>query len=227
MAGLPPVTEEWFRARKEQLSAAAAAGAVAVPVQRTWLDPLTKKKFATENTYLAFVRSKKYLDLVRKSGEPAPEPVILTRQPQDAKETGPSGGAAAAAPPELEAMAAGALQAEAAEAAGLGGAPHQPGQAAPYGAQDSPTTSTATASALLPPADTASVNGAAPSAAAASRPAGFTLVAPSGGLPLRREVRTFRATVRAMRCPWLGWAGRPCALAGLVSAPNQCALARP
>ncbi|GFR48596.1 hypothetical protein Agub_g10500 [Astrephomene gubernaculifera] len=80
VAGLPPVTKEWFEARKAQLSSAAAGASAAAPVQRIWIDPLTKKKFNTENTYQAFVRSKKYLDLVRKSGQPAPEAVIVTRQ---------------------------------------------------------------------------------------------------------------------------------------------------
>ncbi len=80
VAGLPPVTKEWFEARKAQLSTAAAGTSAAAPLQRLWIDPLTKKKFSTENTYQAFVRSKKYLDLVRKSGQLAPEPVIVTRQ---------------------------------------------------------------------------------------------------------------------------------------------------
>ncbi|EFJ43099.1 hypothetical protein VOLCADRAFT_96796 [Volvox carteri f. nagariensis] len=103
VAGLPPVTKDWFEARKAQLSSA-AAGATAAPVQRTWIDPLTKKKFNTENTYLAFVRSKKYAELVRKSGQPPPEPIILTRQAaaengqpqQDATSAGAANGAAPA-----------------------------------------------------------------------------------------------------------------------------------
>lgn len=79
VAGLPPVTKEWFEARKVQLSSS-AAGTSAAPVQRIWIDPLTKKKFNTENTFIAFVRSKKYAELVRKSGQPAPEAIIITRQ---------------------------------------------------------------------------------------------------------------------------------------------------
>ncbi|KAG2489019.1 hypothetical protein HYH03_012457 [Edaphochlamys debaryana] len=100
VAGLPPVTKEWFEARKAQLSSAAASGAAVAPVQRTWVDPLTKKKFSTENTYQAFVRSNKYLDLVRKSGQPAPEPLIITRQAEqeDAEEKKQGGSAAPAAP---------------------------------------------------------------------------------------------------------------------------------
>jgi pre-60S factor REI1 len=45
------VTREWFESRKAQLAAAAAK-----PVQRVWLDTLSKKKFLSENTYLAYTR---------------------------------------------------------------------------------------------------------------------------------------------------------------------------
>jgi pre-60S factor REI1 len=51
IAGLPPVTREWYEARKAQLVASAAS-----PVQRVWFDPLTKRKFYSENTYQAFAR---------------------------------------------------------------------------------------------------------------------------------------------------------------------------
>lgn len=46
VAGLPPVTKDWFEARKAQLSTAAAA-----PHTKIWYDPLTKKKFQTQQTY--------------------------------------------------------------------------------------------------------------------------------------------------------------------------------
>ncbi len=52
------------------------------------MDPLTKKKFSTENTYLAYVRSKKYQDLVRKSGQPAPEVVIVVRREEEEQPEG-------------------------------------------------------------------------------------------------------------------------------------------
>lgn len=45
-------------------------------VQKFWIDPLSKKKFLSENTYVAFTRSKKYQELVRQSGKPAPEPLV-------------------------------------------------------------------------------------------------------------------------------------------------------
>jgi pre-60S factor REI1 len=40
------VTKDWFEARKVQLSTAAAA-----PHTKIWYDPLTKKKFQTQQTY--------------------------------------------------------------------------------------------------------------------------------------------------------------------------------
>lgn len=92
VAGLPPVTREWFEARKAQLVSTAAATTTA-PVTRVWMDPLTKKKFMSENTYNSFVSSKKYQDLVRKSGVPAPAPVVITKKEQE----NPQGQAAATA----------------------------------------------------------------------------------------------------------------------------------
>ncbi|KAL4438232.1 hypothetical protein ABPG77_010593 [Micractinium sp. CCAP 211/92] len=78
IAGLPPVTREWYEARKAQLLASAAT-----PVQRVWYDPLTRRKFYSENTYLAFTRSKKYQQEVKKSGEPAPAPIVTLRKVED------------------------------------------------------------------------------------------------------------------------------------------------
>ena len=72
---MPPVTREWFEARKETLAASAGA-----PVSKIWTDPLTKKKFGSENTYKAFVNSKKYKDLVKQSGQPAPQPAVSLRR---------------------------------------------------------------------------------------------------------------------------------------------------
>lgn len=78
IAGLPPVTKDWFDSRKEQLSSTAALAA-----QQTWTDPLTKRRFGSENTYNAFVRSKKYQDLVKKSGQPQPKPYISIQRNDD------------------------------------------------------------------------------------------------------------------------------------------------
>ena len=79
VAGLPPVTRDWFDARKDQLSSNAGAR-----VEKTWTDPLTKKRFGSENTYQSFVGSRKYEDLVRKSGEQAPKAVVTVRRVDDA-----------------------------------------------------------------------------------------------------------------------------------------------
>lgn len=75
IAGLPPVTKEWYEARRAQLTAAAAG-----PLQRVWFDPLSKKKFYSENTYIAFTKSKKYQDIVKKSGNPPPAAVVTLRR---------------------------------------------------------------------------------------------------------------------------------------------------
>jgi pre-60S factor REI1 len=48
---MPPVTREWYEVRKAQLLATSAT-----PVQRVWFDPLTKRKFYSENTYQTFAR---------------------------------------------------------------------------------------------------------------------------------------------------------------------------
>ena len=44
------------------------------------MDPLTRRRFGSENTYLAHVNSNKYKELVRHSGQPAPEPVVMLRR---------------------------------------------------------------------------------------------------------------------------------------------------
>jgi hypothetical protein len=75
IANLPPVTREWFEARKEKL-----VSTTGTAVTKIWLDPLTKKKFGSENTYKAYVNSKKYKDLVKQSGKPAPEPAVSLRR---------------------------------------------------------------------------------------------------------------------------------------------------
>lgn len=51
IAGLPAVTREWYEARKQQL-----LSTTSTPVQKVWFDTLSKKKFYSENTYLAFTR---------------------------------------------------------------------------------------------------------------------------------------------------------------------------
>ena len=75
IADLPPVTREWFEARREKLAASSAAA-----VSRIWVDPLTKKQFSSENTYKSYIGSNKYKEAVKQSGQPAPEPVISIRR---------------------------------------------------------------------------------------------------------------------------------------------------
>lgn len=77
VAGLPPVTKEWFTARKEQLLKSASAA----PKQSIWIEPLTKKKFQSKQTYDAFAESKKYREIVKKTGQPAPQPKIVKKIP--------------------------------------------------------------------------------------------------------------------------------------------------
>lgn len=88
VAGLPPVTKEWFEARRTQLAGASAADAAS---GRVWVCPLTKKKFASENTYLAHTRSKKYQELVKKSERPMPAPIILTKIEEEKLQQGDAG----------------------------------------------------------------------------------------------------------------------------------------
>lgn len=121
VAGLPPVTKDWFEARKEQLTLSSGGGdvqkvrnlmfltvrcwnfctrlkfacmckhrrlrqasakpyvrAAAMAHVQVYYDPLTRKKFMSRNAYLNTVNSKKYKDAVRKSGQPAPEPIVRT-----------------------------------------------------------------------------------------------------------------------------------------------------
>ena len=75
IANLPPVTREWFEARKEKL-----ASTTGTAVTKVWTDPLTRKRFSSENTYKAFVNSKKYKDLVKQTGLPAPEAAVSLRR---------------------------------------------------------------------------------------------------------------------------------------------------
>lgn len=79
VAGLPPVTLDWFEARKEQLRTTAAPAAKGT---QQWIDPLTRKKFASEATYRAYVSSNKYEKLLKEAGlHTPPEPLVVTKQP--------------------------------------------------------------------------------------------------------------------------------------------------
>mmetsp|Transcript_7530 Transcript_7530/g.18216 ORF Transcript_7530/g.18216 Transcript_7530/m.18216 type:complete len:557 (-) Transcript_7530:688-2358(-) len=90
IANLPPVTKEWFEARKAQLASMQAQGAqAAVPpgCVRLWVCPLTKKVFKTEHTYQAHTRSRKYQDVLKKAGlEQPPAPIISHKTIADTAE---------------------------------------------------------------------------------------------------------------------------------------------
>lgn len=109
VAGLPPVTREWYEARAAALKASLASGggggggaagasassssAVSAGAARSWLDPLTRKKFTSEATYRTFVSSNKYRELVKRSGQPAPEAVVVVHSLEGGgSEAGGNGG---------------------------------------------------------------------------------------------------------------------------------------
>ena len=98
VAGLPPVTREWYDARAAALAARGGGGGAAPGTppgaRRSWFDPLTRKRFASEATYRTFVASKKYRDAVKASGAPAPPPVVAVHAPRE-----DAAAAAPAAPP--------------------------------------------------------------------------------------------------------------------------------
>eukprot|EP00958_Prasinococcus_capsulatus_P019845 scaffold2514_cov373-Prasinococcus_capsulatus_cf.AAC.6 len=83
VAGLPPVTREWFESRRAALQAATAA-----PSQEasTWICQLTGKKFKNEATYKAFTESKKYKDALRRAGGVALPPLVRSRHTKTPEE---------------------------------------------------------------------------------------------------------------------------------------------
>ena len=112
VAGLPPVTREWYDARaaalKASLTSGGGAGAASTSssllagAARAWLDPLTRKKFSSEATYRTFVSSNKYKEMVKKSGQPAPEAVVVVHS----LESGSGGGGGATTRSQAAAAAA-------------------------------------------------------------------------------------------------------------------------
>ncbi len=69
------MTREWFEEKKTQLTLASSQASSSQT--KVWIDTLSKKKFYSENTYFAYTRSKKYMDMVRKKlGGVAPEPLV-------------------------------------------------------------------------------------------------------------------------------------------------------
>jgi pre-60S factor REI1 len=85
VAGLPPVTREWYDARREALAGGgggAAGGGGATSASgggvRVWTDPLTRKRFTSEATYKTFVASNKYGAALKKAGLDAPPGVVVS-----------------------------------------------------------------------------------------------------------------------------------------------------
>eukprot|EP00210_Caulerpa_lentillifera_P004890 g4666.t1 len=77
VAGLPPVSREWFEERKKQL----IATALSKKPQQIWTEPLTKKKFQSEATYNAFIASKKYKSILKQNNLPTPPDPVTTSKP--------------------------------------------------------------------------------------------------------------------------------------------------
>mmetsp|Transcript_29012 Transcript_29012/g.81726 ORF Transcript_29012/g.81726 Transcript_29012/m.81726 type:complete len:417 (+) Transcript_29012:165-1415(+) len=81
VAGLPPVTRDWFEARQVQLFHHDAAKTAAA--DQVLICPLTKKKFNSRKTYDAHVRSKKFRDAMKKEGiDSPPQPTVVTKSQQ-------------------------------------------------------------------------------------------------------------------------------------------------
>lgn len=78
-AGLPPVTAEWFEARKEQLSVALTQANNAA--DSLYICSLTNKKFQSEGTYETYTRTNKFKTALKKAGlKETPAPRVVQRQ---------------------------------------------------------------------------------------------------------------------------------------------------
>jgi len=84
-AGLPPVTREWFEARKEQL----ASMQTTADAPSLWVCPLTHKKFKTEATYVTHTGTKAFRAAMKAAGltaaPPAERRAITKRAPEAAQ----------------------------------------------------------------------------------------------------------------------------------------------
>ena len=78
VAGLGPVTKEWFELHRDKLLSAASANTNKEDV--TYFDPLSRKSFNSESKYLEFTKSNKYKKLVKANGGVKPEPVLKPKQ---------------------------------------------------------------------------------------------------------------------------------------------------
>ena len=99
VAGLPPVTREWFELRQAQARAnEARRDEEAAGGGRVYVCPLTKKKFGSEGTYAAHVKTKKFKALMKQAGlTECPEPIVRMRNSTStAAAAGPDSGDARA-----------------------------------------------------------------------------------------------------------------------------------
>ena len=78
-AGLAPVGREWFEAHRKLVGGGGAGGGADRGEREWWVEPLTGKRFTSEQTFRAFTQTKKYKDLVRRNGGRAPEPLRRAR----------------------------------------------------------------------------------------------------------------------------------------------------
>jgi pre-60S factor REI1 len=78
-AGLPPVTAEWFDARREQLKSLQAQAQS--HADKVFVCPITNKRFQSEATYYNHTRTKKFSVALKNSGlTAAPSPKIIVKK---------------------------------------------------------------------------------------------------------------------------------------------------
>lgn len=82
VAGLPPVTKEWFDAKKQHIS----ESHLKKEQPKYWVDPITNRAFHHKNTYNNFIQSNKYITLLKKEGyTEVPQPKLLYQKDIDAQ----------------------------------------------------------------------------------------------------------------------------------------------
>ena len=95
VAGLPAVTREWFDVRRARAAAAGGGGKGAADGHEhgtIWQCPLTRKKFASEAKWEEHKRTKKFAQLLKKSGATAaPAPTLIAKRPKEDAAAGASG----------------------------------------------------------------------------------------------------------------------------------------
>lgn len=87
--GLPPVTAEWFDARKEHLKSIQAQAQS--HLDKVFVCPITNKRFQSEATYENHTRTKKFCMALKKLGlteTPEPKVIVKTRPQTEAADLG-------------------------------------------------------------------------------------------------------------------------------------------